>query len=95
MKALLMLLYLVHTCLAAEICIEAEDFNVISGWKIIKDFEVYFSSLPATWSGNRIKTETHIPQALATKKIVVPENGQYNPSVRYESEAGFNSLFTI
>jgi len=95
MKTLLMLLCLAHTCLAAEICIEAEDFNLVSGWKIIKGFEGYFPARPATWSGNRIKTEKNVSQALATKKIVVPENGQYNLWVRYESADGFNSLFTI
>ncbi len=82
-------------CPAAEICLEAEDFQLVSGWKIIKRFEGYFPARPATWSGDRIKDDEKSSQAIATRKFNVDEEGTYNLWVRYESAYGFNSLFDI
>lgn len=95
MKITALVLFFVQVCFAAEICIEAEDFHLISGWKVIRGFEGYFPARPATWSGDRIKDDEKSSQAIATKKIIVEEAGRYNLWVRYESAYNFNSLFSI
>ncbi|HOL50317.1 MAG TPA: hypothetical protein PK165_08440, partial [bacterium] len=95
MRVFLMLLCLAQACFAAEVCIEAEDFQIVSGWKVIKSFEGYFPARPATWSGNRIRDDEQVALAIAKKKVRIDEDGKYNLWVRYESAYGFNSLFNI
>ncbi|MCM8816278.1 MAG: beta-galactosidase trimerization domain-containing protein [Candidatus Omnitrophica bacterium] len=95
MRNLLLFLFLAQACFAAELCIEAEDFQIISGWKVIKGFEGYFPARPATWSKDRMRDDEKSTDALATKKVFIPEDGKYNLWVRYESAYGFNSLFSI
>ncbi len=94
-KFLVCFLYIARFCFAAELCLEAEDFQSVSGWKVIRGFEGYFPAQPAFWSGNRIKADIDTPQAVATRTVSVPEKGTYNLWVRYESSAGFNALFTV
>jgi len=74
---------------------EAEDFQIVSGWKVIKGFEGYFPARPATWSGNRIRDNEEKALAIATKNVNIDEDGKYNLWVRYESAYGFHSLFNI
>ncbi len=80
---------------AGEVCMEAEDFKIESGWKVISGYEGYFPAEPNIWSGNRLKAESGPGTAQAKLEILVPQDGEYNLWVRYESPFGFDIPFRV
>jgi len=80
---------------AGEVCMEAEDFNVESGWKVISGYEGYFPAEPNVWSANRLKADPGKVAARAKLEIAVPKAGEYNLWVRYESPFGFDVPFRV
>lgn len=79
----------------ADICIEAEDLRIDGGWRVIRDREGYFPSQPGAWSGNRLRADAGDVQARAGLTFDVPRAGTYHLWTRYESAAGFDSLFRV
>ncbi len=79
----------------AEIGIEAEDLRIDSGWRVIRDREGYFPSRPGVWSGNRLRAAADDTQARAGLTFDVPRSGTYRLWARFESAAGFDSLFRV
>lgn len=81
---------------AAELPIEAEKFELKSGWEIIGGrFDGYFPSTPNLWSADRIRARADVPAAEARQKLTIPVSGKYHLWARYESPYGFDVGFKV
>ncbi|MCF7854583.1 MAG: beta-galactosidase trimerization domain-containing protein [Candidatus Pacebacteria bacterium] len=80
---------------ANEICLEAEDFHIKSGWRVAANTEGYFPSMPHLWSGNRLLADESDARAVAEKMITIENAGTYNAWVHCESSWNFDALFKI
>ena len=84
------------TMTAAELPLEAEKFELKSGWEIIGGrFDGYFPSTPNLWSADRIRAKADVPVAEARKKIDISAKGKYNLWARYEAPYGFDVGFKV
>lgn len=85
--------------LAPAVAVEAEDFAVLSGWKVVKNGEG--NSMVDLIGFNHISGERllHLPakakSAVAHRDITVPVAGDYRLWVRYEYAANTSTLFRV
>lgn len=86
---------LLGNALAAEVCIEAEDLAVTSGWRVVSGYEGYMPGEPEWWSGNRLRADESDTPAEARTTFQAPAAGPCNLWVRYESAYGFDSRFSV
>lgn len=80
---------------AAEIKLEAEHFEIVSGWRVAGPEEGYFPSRPNEWSGGKLIADPGTEPAEAVKRFAVPRDGEYHLWVHYESPYGFDASFSV
>lgn len=80
---------------SSNLRLEAEDFSVREGWRVVKGREGFFPSMPNLWSGDRLWADASDRPAVAKKEAVIPHDGTYHVWVRHESSYGFDALFEV